>query len=103
MFGNSTTIVVSRIPLLTRAPFGGWEDIMKLARKFRNFGSCQVKDRSSLFWKDNWSGVLAQRFPRCFSYVKDKIVSVQEVMKICWICSASPFLNRLSKSFKIFS
>jgi hypothetical protein len=36
-----------------------------------------------LFWTDNWKDMLFdERFPRLFSFVKDKLISVNEALQI---------------------
>jgi hypothetical protein len=55
-----------------------WRDLLKLCDTYRGIAKCSIGDGSSvLFWSDIWNDLLLQdKFPRLFSFAKDKLISV---------------------------
>ena len=56
--------------------------VLGLAHEWCKLATCQVGNgHSTLFWEDNWSGqVLPEKFPRLFSYAKNQMISVHDLM-----------------------
>ena len=59
-----------------------WRDILKLCDLFRGIANCKLGDGSTvLFWSDLWNdSVLQIKFPRLFSFAKNRKVSVSEFL-----------------------
>ena len=60
-----------------------WRDIFDLADTYRSITACKVGDgHTALFWKDFWidDTILAERFPRLFSFVENPDASVNRVL-----------------------
>lgn len=59
-----------------------WKDIMRLWDIFRDIATCSVGNgKTILFWTDHWNGHLLQdKFPRLFSFAKDKSISVAKFL-----------------------
>ena len=59
-----------------------WRDILKLCDLFRGISSCTVGNGSTvLFWSDVWNNNLLQdKFPRLYSYAKNKKISVAKFL-----------------------
>jgi hypothetical protein len=55
-----------------------WRDILKLGDMFRGIATCTVGNGTSvMFWSDVWNEHhLQQKFPRLYSYAKNKNISV---------------------------
>ena len=55
-----------------------WKDILKLCDLFRGITNCKLGDGSTvLFWSDLWNdNVMQSKFPRLFSFAKNKKISV---------------------------
>jgi hypothetical protein len=60
-----------------------WRDVLKLIDQFRAIASCTVGDGSTvLFWLDVWNSMLlSTKFPRLFSYAKNKNISVAQFLQ----------------------
>lgn len=75
----------NRIPHATREVGSfWWKDMLRLSTIFRGFARCSLGDGTTVtFWEDLWSEqVLAVRFPSLFSFVRNKNISVNEVMNV---------------------
>jgi hypothetical protein len=61
-----------------------WRNIMKLFDIYRQVAHCKLGNGETiLFWSDNWNDwVIHERFPRLFSFAKDKLISVKEALQI---------------------
>jgi hypothetical protein len=61
-----------------------WRNIMKLIDTYRKMTHCNLGNGETiLFWTDNWKNMFFdERFPRLFSFVKDKLISVKEALQI---------------------
>ena len=59
-----------------------WRDILKLCDLFRGISRCTVGNGSTvLFWSDVWNNNLLQdKFPRLYSYAKNKKISVAKFL-----------------------
>ena len=58
-----------------------WRDILKLCDLFRGISSCTVGNGSTvLFWSDVWNNLLQDKFPRLYSYAKNKKISVAKFL-----------------------
>jgi len=59
-----------------------WRDVCSLITTFRGVAACSPGNgASALFWKDNWSSnLLAEQFPRLFSFALDSDVSLQSLL-----------------------
>ena len=59
-----------------------WRGVLGLAHEWCKLATCQVGNgHSTLFWEDNWFGqVLPEQFPRLFSYAKNQMISVHDLM-----------------------
>jgi hypothetical protein len=57
---------------------------MKLTDIYRNMAHFKLGNGETiLFWSDNWKDMIFdERFPRLFSFVKDKLISVKEALQI---------------------
>jgi hypothetical protein len=57
---------------------------MKLFDIYRQVTHCKLGNGETiLFWSDNWKDlVIDERFPRLFSFAKDKLISVKEALQI---------------------
>lgn len=60
-----------------------WKDVFRLNTLYRGVAHCNVGDESTvLFWEDTWSSdVLANSFPRLFSFAKNEHASVKSIME----------------------
>ena len=60
-----------------------WRNVMKLMDIYRQVTHCKLGNGEIiLFWSDNWKDlVIDERFPRLFSFVKDKLISVKEALQ----------------------
>src|SRR3954467_12465702 len=63
-----------------------WKDICQLLDKFIVVSNCTFGDGiTALFWLDNWRDnqqqLLAHNFARLFSFAKDSLISVHEVLQ----------------------
>jgi hypothetical protein len=60
-----------------------WRNIMKLFDIYRQVAHCKLGNGETiLFWSDNWNDwVIQERFPRLFSFAKDKLISVKEALQ----------------------
>jgi len=60
-----------------------WRDLLKLCDMFRGISSCIVGNGSTvLFWSDVWNNhLLQEKFPRLYSYAKDKRISVAKFLE----------------------
>jgi hypothetical protein len=60
-----------------------WKDLLKLCDMFRGISSCIVGNGSTvLFWSDVWNNhLLQEKFPRLYSYAKDKRISVAKFLE----------------------
>jgi hypothetical protein len=60
-----------------------WKDVLKLADHFRGIVACKIGDgKTVLFWLDVWNDLLLQqRFPRLFSFAKNKNISVAQFLQ----------------------
>jgi hypothetical protein len=59
-----------------------WTDILKLCETFRVIASCKVGSGDTvLLWSDVWNDMMMQhKFPRLFSYTKNKDISVAQFL-----------------------
>lgn len=59
-----------------------WKDVQRLNTIFRGFAHCTLGDGTTVtFWEDLWSNeILAQHFPRLFSFARNGNISMNEVM-----------------------
>jgi hypothetical protein len=59
-----------------------WKDILKLCDDFRAIAKCKAGDGATvLFWSDVWNDLLLQyKFPRLYSYAKNKNISVAQFL-----------------------
>jgi hypothetical protein len=57
-----------------------WRDVFSLVDQYRVVTTCKIgSGESILFWDDKWKGeTMAVRFPRLFSFTKDKLQSVKD-------------------------
>jgi hypothetical protein len=55
-----------------------WRDIIRLCDEYRAVANCKIGDGATvLFWSDAWNDLLLERkFPRLYSYAKNKNISV---------------------------
>uniref|UniRef100_A0A0A9HAK5 Reverse transcriptase zinc-binding domain-containing protein n=1 Tax=Arundo donax TaxID=35708 RepID=A0A0A9HAK5_ARUDO len=60
-----------------------WKDILTLCDLYRGIASCIVGEGTTvMFWSDVWNGLfLKQRFPRLYSFAKEKDISVAEFLQ----------------------
>jgi hypothetical protein len=60
-----------------------WKGVLKLCEIFRGIAKCKVGDGSTvLFWSDIWNDHLLQdKFPRLFSFAKNKKISVAQFLQ----------------------
>jgi hypothetical protein len=63
---------------------------MKLSDYYRQITKCKVgRGDTVLFWSDSWkSGPFEIKYPRLFSFVEDKLISVKKALDISDICEA---------------
>ncbi|XP_044367523.1 uncharacterized protein [Triticum aestivum] len=59
-----------------------WKDITKLMPIYRGITKTTIQDgNNTLLWKDLWTDdILADRFPRAFSFTRNEDISVQEFL-----------------------
>jgi len=59
-----------------------WKDILKLCDLFRGITNCKLEDGSTvLFWSNLWNdNVMQSKFPRLFSFAKNKKISVLQFL-----------------------
>jgi retron-type reverse transcriptase len=59
-----------------------WKDVLRLSTHFRGIAHCVLGDGSTvMFWEDLWgSSLLADDFPRLFSFARNKHLSVKAVL-----------------------
>jgi hypothetical protein len=59
-----------------------WKDLLKLCDLFRGIATYQVGDGTTvLFWSDVWNNhLLQQKFPRLYSFTKNKTISVAKFL-----------------------
>ncbi|CAO1939556.1 unnamed protein product [Urochloa humidicola] len=60
-----------------------WKDVWRLNTLFRGIARCHIGDGSTaLFWDDLWTTqILAEAYPRLYSYVTDHSLSVKDVIQ----------------------
>jgi hypothetical protein len=83
-----------------------WRDLLKLCDTYRGIAKCSIGDGSTiLFWSDIWNDLLLQdKFPRLFSFAKDKLISVAtffnttQMSKLFHIPLSSESMARISSS-----
>jgi hypothetical protein len=58
-------------------------DVLKFLTKFKEISFVQVRNgQTCMFWKDRWtSQTLQQGFPECFSFAKNKLISVHNAFE----------------------
>jgi hypothetical protein len=56
---------------------------MKYFDIYRQLAHCKLGNGETiLFWSDNWNDwIIQERFPRLFSFAKDKLISVKEALQ----------------------
>ena len=61
-----------------------WKDILRLSVLYRGIARCQLGDGSTvLIWEDLlFTELLSLKYPSVFSFVRNKRISVKEVMEI---------------------
>jgi hypothetical protein len=59
-----------------------WKDLLKLCDTYKGIAKCTVGDETTvLFWLDIWNDLLLEnKFPRLFSFVKNKLISVAKFL-----------------------
>ena len=67
-----------------------WRDVAKLMPVYRGISTIQVANgRNVLFWKDSWDdNIIADKYPRAFSYTINEDISVNDFLSITTLCEA---------------
>jgi hypothetical protein len=75
----NTYYTTGEVPHATRSKGSfWWKDVLKLCEAYRGVATCKIRDGSIvIFWTDVWNDqLLCQKFPRLFSYAKNKTILV---------------------------